>query len=234
MPTQIRPHEQDWLNPANPILETPDMSLFASMPRLGLLAFALTLPLVSPFGTTEAHAKPSSSSHVYMFPGLLGITGGLEDLAAKLRRRGVETTMAGSGSTETAIQGYKSGQLRSIVIIGYSAGGSSAMEMAAMLDKAKVPVQLVVMFDPSAGPDVPPNVHRLVNFLVPGGIGAKISRPKNFGGVIQEVRAKDPNIGHFSLIDTYQRQALELIVSAAGRSGGAPARSAGASPSPAQ
>ena len=204
------------------------------MPRLGFLAFALTLTLLSPLSTTEANARASSSSHVYMFPGLLGITGGLNGLDAKIRQHGIATTMAGSGSAETAIQSYKSGQLRSIVIIGYSAGGSSAMEMAALLDKAKVPVQLVIMFDPSAGPDLPPNVHRLVNFLVPGGIGATISRPKNFGGVVQEVRAKDPNIGHFSLIDTYQRQALQLILSAAGQSGGAPARTAGAASSPAQ
>jgi hypothetical protein len=182
---------------------------------------------VSHLSEAKANAKPSSSSHVYMFTGLLGITSGLDGVVEKIKQRGFATTMVGpagwASSAETAIQSYKSGQLRSIVIIGYSTGGKSALEMAAELNNAKVPVQLVVLFDAMSGPAVTPNVRRLVNFHVPGGYGATVSRPKNFAGVLQDVPAKDPSVGHFTIIDAYERQVLGLVASAAGRSGGAPA-----------
>jgi pimeloyl-ACP methyl ester carboxylesterase len=49
---------------------------------------------------------------------------------------------------QQAIEQYKSGRLRTIMIVGHSLGGSAASWMAAELGQAGVPVQLVVMLRP--------------------------------------------------------------------------------------
>jgi thioesterase domain-containing protein len=51
------------------------------------------------------------------------------------------------------------------LIVGHSLGGGAAVEMAAALGGADVPVQLVVMLDPVGGSQVSSSVRRSVIFL---------------------------------------------------------------------
>ena len=170
----------------------------------------------------SSNSKGRSSAHVYLFTGLFGITSGLDGVAAKIKNQGLPTTMSSPGASESiaqsAIDEYRSGRLRSIVLIGYSTGGRSVLEMAAHLAAAKVPVQLAVIIDGSSGPPVAPNVRRLVNFYVFDGYGAPITRPTNFRGSLENIAVKDSKVGHFSIIDAKERQLLSLVLSAA-RSG---------------
>ena len=103
-------------------------------------------------------------------------------------------------------------------MIGYSTGGRSVLEMVAHLNTAKVPVQLAVIIDGNSGPPVTPNVRKLVNFYVVNGYGSPITRPTNFRGSLENIPVKDPNVGHFSIIDAKERQLLSYVLSAA-RSG---------------
>jgi hypothetical protein len=154
-----------------------------------------------------------------MFTGFLGVTSGLDGVAAKIRKRGVPTTVSSPGGwdslAQSAVKGYRNGSPRSIVVVGYSMGGRSALDMAVQLNTAKVPVQLVIVIDGMAGPPVSPNVRRLVNLYVPGGFGAPIARPRNFRGSLQNIAMKNPNVGHFSIIDASEGRLLGYVLSAA-------------------
>jgi thioesterase domain-containing protein len=55
------------------------------------------------------------------------------------------------------------------MIVGHSLGGGAAVEMAADLGQAGVPVQLVVTLNPVGGSQVFSNVRRSVNFRPTGG-----------------------------------------------------------------
>lgn len=85
-----------------------------------------------------------------------------------MAQRGIPTTVRNYGDwpalAQEAIQQYKDGRLRSIMIVGHSLGGGAAVEMAADLGQAGVPVQLVVTLNPVGGSQVSSNVRRSVNF----------------------------------------------------------------------
>jgi pimeloyl-ACP methyl ester carboxylesterase len=98
---------------------------------------------------------------------------GLSEFGSKIGRRGIPTTVRNHGEWPTlaqqAIQQYKSGRVRSIMIVGHSLGGSAAAAMAAQLGQANVPVQLVAMLDPVGGSEISSNVRRSVNFVPAAG-----------------------------------------------------------------
>jgi pimeloyl-ACP methyl ester carboxylesterase len=123
------------------------------------------------YGRTRAHtASPSrGGSHLYVLLGLGNNSPGLSEFGSSIAQRGIPTTIRNYGEWPALAQQYQSGRLRSIMIVGHSLGGSAAVDMAAELGRAGIPVQLVVMLDPVGGSQVPPNVRRSVNFLPRGG-----------------------------------------------------------------
>jgi hypothetical protein len=191
--------------------------------RVIVVVLALTWSLaVSTPGVAESKAsskaRAGTSAHVYFLTGFLGIGSRLDVVADMVQRRGIPVSMSSPSGWQSlgnaAINGYRTEGLRSIVIVGYSAGGGAALDMAAHLGRANIPVQLVMIIDGSTGP-LSPNIRKLINVYVPGGFGAPISRPSNFRGVIQNIPAKGDNIGHFSIIEAQQRQLLGYVMSAA-------------------
>jgi len=141
-------------------------------------------------------------------------------LAAKVKQHGVPATMSSPGGwpelARSAIEEYRSGRLRSIIIVGYSTGAGSAIEMAAQLNAAKVPVNLVIKIDGTAAPPVPHNVRKLINVYVNGGYGNAIARPTDFLGTLQNIPVDGPNVDHYSIIDAKQAQLLNYVLAAAG------------------
>jgi len=182
--------------------------------RLGWLAglvAALWIAAVAP-------AAATSSAHVYLLRGLLNMSPGFDTLAAGIRSRGVPATLDSYGSwsalTEEAIAQYKRGQLRSIVIVGHSSGGGAALDMAAALGRAGVPVDLVVAIDPTGTRAVPANVRRTINLYVAGGVGSPVASAAKARGAIQNLPERDPGIGHLSIIAAHERQVLGYVLSA--------------------
>jgi pimeloyl-ACP methyl ester carboxylesterase len=116
-----------------------------------------------------ARSKSSGGSHLYVLLGLGNNSPGLGEFGNRMGRRGIPTTVRNHGDwpalAQDAIWQYRSGRLRSIMIIGHSLGGGAAVEMAAELGRAGVPVRLVVTLDPVGGSQVSSNVRRSVNFL---------------------------------------------------------------------
>jgi hypothetical protein len=224
-----RPHAAMWTG----------FPFWSAIFRLCLYVFVLT-----PCGIHAAHAQAvqnpgaHSSTHVYFLTGLLGVRSNLDELAAKVRQHGLPSTMSSPGgwpeSAQSAISEFRSGRLRSIIIVGYSTGAGSALEMASQLNAAKVPVSLVITIDGVSGPPVQSNVRKLINLYVRGGFGDPIARPPGYSGILENIPVEGPNVGHFSIIDAKEPQLLAYVLAAAGSgtpSGRKSERSAVAGPS---
>src|SRR5262249_12842215 len=132
-------------------------------------------------------AAAASSTHVYLVRGVFNVSVGLDELAAKLNKRGTPATVYGpmsAGSVASdAIADYKSGKVRNIVLIGHSLGGGTVFSVAESLKDQKIPVALMIVLDGSGGP-APSNVRRVVNYYVGGGT---VTSGPGFRGSLQNV-----------------------------------------------
>ena len=98
-----------------------------------------------------------------------------------------------------AIDGCKSGQFSSIVLIGHSLGADAVMEMAAYLGRKGVPVALVVPFDCIKSFEASDNVARVLN-LTHGGTVAYVRGGPGFHGTLANVDvSSDPSIDHINI-----------------------------------
>src|SRR5258708_22953073 len=145
------------------------MALRIAFPGMASFACALLLSVIASSGQANAQqgTKPNSTAHVYAFTGLGGIGRSYFDgIADKVRQRGMPTTVANAGEMSSVaastIASYRSGRLRSIIIVGYSMGGGPAVNMAAELGQPNVPAQLVLPVDPVAAPEISPHVRPLI------------------------------------------------------------------------
>lgn len=121
-------------------------------------------------GTFAAPQKPRI--HLYVLLGFANNSPGLSDFGSRMQSQGIPTTVASysdwSSLAQEAADLYKGGALRSILIVGHSYGGRDAVQMASRLGQSRVPVRLMVTFDPTGGVRVPGNVRRAVNFVPTG------------------------------------------------------------------
>ena len=167
--------------------------------------------------------KTQSASRVYLLTGMLGIASGLDGLAAQIQQQaGLPAKTSAPGGWPTlasdAIAGYKSGRVRSIILVGYSAGGGAAIDMAQELNAAHVPVELLIVIDGVGRGAVPPNVRKVTNYYVAGGISSAMTRPAGQRGTLQNI-AVSGGAGHFTVIAAKQAELFRQVVQAS-RSGG--------------
>ena len=115
-----------------------------------------------------AMSRPRSSEHLYVLLGFANLSPGLSDFGARIGHRGIPTTvgsyMEWPAFAAEAIEQYKHGRLRRILIVG-PLGGSAAHAMAAELGRHHVPVSLVVTLDPVGGNKRSKNERRSVTIL---------------------------------------------------------------------
>src|SRR5712692_9246749 len=148
-----------WSVPKKRLLKLRRLSACCLVALLCLLANG-----TAPAGRSETHA--------YLLRGIFNVSVGLDALASKLAKRGIAASVYGhleaASVANQAIQDYRSGKARSIVLIGHSLGAGAAVSVASGLEAAGVPVALLVLLDPKAVFAVPRNVSRAVNFYIPG------------------------------------------------------------------
>src|SRR5258708_13850073 len=86
------------------------------------------------FATEPAAAAHRGGAHAYLVRGIFNVSVGLDALAAKLARMGVATSVYGHGEAgagaSAAIRGFKSGRVRSIILIGHSLRGGAGPSIA--------------------------------------------------------------------------------------------------------
>jgi|SRR5579871_4905341 len=145
-------------------------------------------------------AVAASKTHVYLMRGVFNVSVGLDELAAKLNKRGVPATVYGPMSpgsvASDASADYKAGKVKNIVLIGHSLGGGAVFSVAQSLMDEKIPVALMIVLDGSGGP-APANVRRVVNYYVDGGT---VTAGPGFHGSIQNIDvSKIPGMGHMAI-----------------------------------
>jgi len=136
--------------------------MMRTKPVAAVLAALLILTSV---GTARAGTE---HGRAYLFYGLIAmIDWGMDQLAARINKTGVLATtnshMSWRAVADQAIADYRRDP-KPISVVGHSAGGDSAVQFAEALAAARVPVALLITYDPNrtAG-TIPANVERYID-----------------------------------------------------------------------
>ncbi|SIO64112.1 hypothetical protein SAMN05443247_10174 [Bradyrhizobium erythrophlei] len=170
------------------------------------IAFLLLLPVgVNPARAVTKPALGASTAHVYLLRGVLNIFSlGLDDIAAKLQAQGIPVTVANFASwsslADEAAAEYKSGTLKTIILVGHSSGATALPDMVAKLDRLGAPVKLAIGLDSVFRTSLSGRVGRYINFYIANGAGTPVEKNKQFEGTLENVNVQDvPGVGHISI-----------------------------------
>jgi len=179
-----------------------------STPWLGWLrtaAIAIILFGLS-IGPGAARAAPAEpSAHVYLVRGVLNIFSlGLDEIAAKLQRQGIDATvhnhMLWASIANDAAAEYKSGRVKTIILVGHSSGATVLPDIVARLDQLGVPVKLAIGLDSVFHTSLAGRVGRYVNFYVANGAGTRVEKTRDFQGTLENVDVeKLPGVSHLTI-----------------------------------
>ncbi len=174
-----------------------------------LQVMAMALLLAIPIGPGTANAMPGSGpatgAHVFLLRGVLNIFSlGLDDIAAKLERQGIPVTVANfvswSSLADRAAAEYRSGKVRTIILVGHSSGATALPDMVAKLGQLGVPVKLAIGLDSVFRTKLAGHAERYINFYVASGPGEPVTRTRDFRGALENVDVQAvPGVGHLSI-----------------------------------
>ncbi len=154
-------------------------------------------------------AAAAGRTHVYLMRGIFNVSVGLDALAGELKRPGVECSVYGHTESGTAaaeaIRDYKSGKVRTVILIGHSLGGGAVLSVADSLSSAGVPVALLIALESSSSGPVAANVRQAVNFYIAGS-GAQLTAAPRFRGSLQNI-----DVGRIPGMDHMAVQSMPLM-----------------------
>src|SRR3954466_12362795 len=181
-------------------------SRYRSWLRRKQTAALAVLLLFLPLSATIANAAPASSgAHVYLLRGVLNIFSlGLDQIAAKLEQQGIPVTVANfvswSSLADQAAAEYRSGRVRTIILVGHSSGATALPDMVARLDQLGVPVKLAIGLDSVFRTSLQGRVGRYLNFYIANGAGTPVEKRRGFQGSLENVNVENvPGVGHMSI-----------------------------------
>jgi len=166
----------------------------------------IALLLCLPIETSAANAMaPATGARVYLLRGLMNVFSlGLDDIATKLQAQGIPVTVANfvswSSLAEDAVAEYRSGRVRTIILVGHSAGATILPDMVARLSELRVPVKLAIGLDSTFRTKLAGHADRYINFYIASGVGEPVTRTNDFRGVLENVDVQSvPGVGHISI-----------------------------------
>lgn len=177
-------------------------------------------------GSNAAEAAPRKRpGHVYLYRGVFNVFSlGMDQLAYRLQAAGVAASVSNhtlwSSEADSMIARYRAGNHEPIILMGHSAGADATISIARQLAQYKIPVALIVNFDPVSPDPVPSNVRQIVNYYVPAGWGSAVSADRQFKGKLANVN-ENATTNHFSIDkdDSLQRQAIARVLAVTGGGG---------------
>jgi hypothetical protein len=185
-------------------------SFLSRAPWRRLQAIAISVLLILPIGANPARAEAKSASgastaHVYLLRGVLNIFSlGLDNVAARLRAQGIPVTVANylswSSLADEAAADYKTGKLKTIILVGHSSGATALPGMVAKLDQLGAPVKLAIGLDSVFRTSLSGRVGRYINFYIASGAGTPVEKTRQFQGTLENINVQDvPGVGHISI-----------------------------------
>lgn len=170
-----------------------------------LFALAALVTFAS-FGPASAQSPDAkSATRVYLFRGFMNVFSlGMDELGTQLTRQGISNEVYNhvlwNSAAEDAIQQYKSGRVRTIVIVGHSMGVSAVISMVGYLAEQNIPVALAVTLDGSPTSVPTAKIGRFVNLYISTGSGGPFTQGPHFSGHLVNIDvAKFPDIGHLNI-----------------------------------
>jgi hypothetical protein len=101
---------------------------------------------------------------------------------------------------EEAAAEYKSGRVRTIILVGHSSGAVAVTSMATRLSELGVPVKLAIGLDPTSHMTASGHVDRYINYYIANGFGDPVGKGHQFSGVLQNVDLEHmPGVNHFNI-----------------------------------
>ena len=172
-----------------------------------LRATAMAMALLLPIGATAAHAAATdaASAHVYLLRGVLNIFSlGLDDIAAKLEAQGIPVTVTNylgwASLADEAAADYRSGRVKTIILVGHSSGATVLPDMVARLDQLGAPVKLAIGLDSVFRTSLSGRVGRYVNYYIGNGNGEPVAPTKQLHGTLENVNVQNvPGVGHVTI-----------------------------------
>jgi pimeloyl-ACP methyl ester carboxylesterase len=146
----------------------------------------------------------------------------MDELAAKLERVGVRADAVSytswSSLADSITAQYRAGNHEPIILMGHSYGADTTISLARKLNDNRIPVALIVNFDPTAPGLVPPNVRRIINFYVPTAWGRPVEAGKKFHGRLSNLNESGA-YNHFVIdkADALHRKAIAAVLQAVGK-----------------
>ena len=168
-----------------------------------LLLLAVLLP------PTESRAVPTAlpanGAHVYLMRGVLNIFSlGLDDIAAKLQAQGIPVTITNylgwAAVADEAAADYRSGRIKTIILVGHSSGATILPDMVTRLDRLGAPVKLAIGLDSVFRTSLTGRVGRYVNYYIGNGNGEPVAATKGLHGTLENVNVQNvPGVGHVTI-----------------------------------
>ncbi len=177
------------------------------------------LLLLSPIAVSQGNAAAGASeAHVYLLRGVLNIFSlGLDDIAAKLQRQGINVTVANylswASLADEAAAEYKSGRTKTIILVGHSSGATALPDMVARLDHLGAPVKLAIGLDLVFRTSLAARVGRYINFYIANGNGEPVAKTKQFRGELENIDVGTLGMGHLTIdkSEIMQRKVISAI-----------------------
>ena len=174
-----------------------------------LQAAAVALLLLAlPVATTESQAVPTlgvNGAHVYLLRGVLNIFSlGLDDIAAKLEAQGIPVTVINylgwASLADQAAADYRSGRVKTIILVGHSSGATVLPDMVARLSQQGAPVKLAIGLDSVFRTSLSGHVGRYINYYVGNGNGEPVAPTRQLQGSLENVNvANVPGVAHLTI-----------------------------------
>src|SRR5450432_3873757 len=186
-------------------LSVPRGPWLRSLRAAAMTILLLVVPVGAGTANATASAAPATGAHVYLLRGVLNIFSlGLDDIAAKLERQGIPVTIANfiswSSLADEAAAEYRSGKVRTIILVGHSSGATALPDMVARLGQLGVPVKLAIGLDSVFRTSLKGRVGRYINFYIANGAGTPVEKTMEFQGQLENVNVQDvPGVGHMSI-----------------------------------
>src|SRR6516162_9847657 len=150
---------------------------------LGILSIAVALLWSS---ATKAETR------VYLLRGWFGVfSTGLDSLAAELGSKGIKAKTVGHLAWKTTvskiIKDHASGNSGPLILVGHSQGANNVIDMARLLQRENIPVDLLVTLAPTMQDPIPANVMRAINYYNSPGWGAPVTADTGYRGKLTNI-----------------------------------------------
>jgi hypothetical protein len=147
----------------------------------------------------------TAETRVYLLRGWFGVfSTGLDSLAEDLKRKGIRAEainhMAWRSTLSEIIKYRAGGKSGPLVLVGHSQGGNNVIDMARLLEREKISIDLLVTLAPYGQDPIPGNVMRAINYYHSPGWGMPLTADAGYRGKLSNINlGGDLGISHIAI-----------------------------------